>query len=201
MLQIDHIYEFLYQKIFNDFEFWFCAKGVIVPSASNTHVFTNREKEEKKIFFYDQEPFVLNLANPYMEKFIVKDEPIHILTVSEISPDIDTFIDSKSDFFKLYYFFHGFAALDWYRGYYALNYNKTVVRSYKYSFISMNRIINNDRSYRIYLVSKLKELGLLDRGLVSFNVTDNAFDDWRDEVNDPNTKLSEKAKQHATTFN
>jgi hypothetical protein len=97
---------------------------------------------------------------------------------------------------SLYYFFHGFAALDWYRGYYALNYNKSLVKPYKYDFITFNRIINNDRSYRIYFVSKLKELGLLDKGLVSFNVTDNIFDDWRDETADPNTKLSNHARVH-----
>jgi hypothetical protein len=121
-----------------------------------------------------------------------------VLVTSEYSSDVNSCVQ-KNNLYNLYYFFHGFAALDWYRGYYALNYNKTVVRPYKYSFISMNRIINNDRSYRIYFVSLLKELGLLDQGLVSFNVTDNAFDDWRDEVADPASKLSEQAKQHAET--
>jgi hypothetical protein len=71
-----------------------------------------------------------------------------------------------------------------------------LVKPYKYDFITFNRIINNDRSYRIYFVSKLKELGLLDKGLVSFNVTDNIFDDWRDETADPNTKLSNHARVH-----
>jgi hypothetical protein len=80
--------------------------------------------------------------------------------------------------------------------YYALNYNKSVVKQYNYDFISFNRIINNDRSYRIYFVSLLKEQGLLDHGLVSFNVTDNLFDDWRDETADSDSKLSEQAKQH-----
>lgn len=101
---------------------------------------------------------------------------------------------------QLYYFFHGFAALDWYRGYYALNYNKTFVKNYQHDFVSYNRIINSDRSYRIYWISKLVELGLLSRGQVSFNVTDNLFDDWRDEVADPNTKLSELARQHAERY-
>jgi hypothetical protein len=97
----------------------------------------------------------------------------------------------------LYYFFHGFTALDWYRGHYALNYNKQIVKPYRYDFISFNRIITNDRSYRIYFVSLLKEHGLLDQNLVSFGVTDNIFDDWQDEVADPNSKLSEYAKLHS----
>jgi hypothetical protein len=60
----------------------------------------------------------------------------------------------------------------------------------------MNRIINNDRSYRIYFVSLLTAQGLLPHGQVSFNVTDNLFDDWRDETADPDSKLSNHAKLH-----
>jgi hypothetical protein len=119
-----------------------------------------------------------------------------ILANSEHS-DFKNYLLENYKFKNLYYFFHGFAALDWYRGHYALNYDKPVVKEYKHDFLSFNRIINNDRSYRIYFVSKLKELGLLDHGQVSFNVTDNLFDDWQDEVADPNSKLSEHAKQHA----
>jgi hypothetical protein len=118
-----------------------------------------------------------------------------VLATSEYSDEVDQCVE-EHNFKKLYYFFHGFAALDWYRGYYALNYNKSIVKQYKYDFISMNRIINNDRSYRIYFVSQLKAQGLLDHGQVSFNVTDNLFDDWQDEVADPDSKLSGNAKQH-----
>jgi hypothetical protein len=123
---------------------------------------------------------------------------MNILATSEYSSTVDSYA-VDNNFKKLYYFFHGFAALDWYRGYYALNYNKSIVKQYKNDFITFNRIINNDRSYRIYFVSQLKEQGLLDKGLVSFNVTDNLFDDWQDEVADPGTKLSEHARHHAET--
>ena len=237
MLQIDHVYEFLYQEIFKDFNFWYLPTGV--PKRKNvgisdTSVFTSKPINNKKIFFYDQEPFIHSLSYPYMDVFtwdndytiddlinIVKtnsgpygiqikeneteylislinqqtDENIYTLVTSEISKDVDIAID-KYNFKKIYYFFHGFAALDWYRGYYALNYNKLIVKPYKYDFITFNRIINNDRSYRIYFVSLLKELELLKNGLVSFNVTDNLFDDWRDEISNSNSKLSEQAKQH-----
>ena len=195
MLQIDHVYEFLYQEIFKDFELWSLFNGVPKldnVSISDISIFTQKPDAKIKIFFYDQEPFIPQIANPYMTLFC-GDSRLKILVTSEYSKELPT------DLHSLYYFFHGFAALDWYRGYYALNYDKTVVRPYKYDFISFNRIINNDRSYRIYFVSLLKELGLLNQGLVSFNVTDNVSDDWRDEVSDPNSKLSEQAKQHAET--
>jgi hypothetical protein len=118
------------------------------------------------------------------------------IATSEISADVDRYCQQYGAE-KLYYFFHGFAALDWYRGFRALNYNKAVCRDYQYDYVSYNRIINNDRSYRIYWLSKLAELDLLPKGQVSFNVTDCVFDDWRDEVSNPKTKLSESARRHA----
>jgi hypothetical protein len=203
MLQIDHVYEFFYQELFKEFDLVFPENGIIKTHGSITendvNVFTSKEKTNKKIFFYDQEPLIRELANPYFN-LINDDKPeigeIRVLATSEYSQIFNEYL-KENNWHKLYYFFHGFAALDWYRGYYALNYNKLIVKEYKYDFISFNRIITNDRSYRIYFVSLLNEHKLLNNGLVSFNVTDNLFDDWRDEVSDPNSKLSEQAKQHA----
>ncbi len=238
MLQIDHVYEFLYQELFFDFEFHYLKNGVpnvINPAFSDIAIFTNRQDTKIKILFYDQEPFINQISNKYLEmfdwqsrytkqeiftmhfnnnlpynlssdglgydSFLVKHpEYIHkqkVLTTSEISDEVNNYIQNNDSYFSFYYFFHGFAALDWYRGYYALNYSKSVIKDYKYDYVSYNRIINDDRSYRIYWVSKLVELGLLPRGQVSFNVTDNLFDDWRDEVASSTSKLSTAAKQHA----
>jgi|688.fasta_scaffold288136_1 hypothetical protein len=236
MLQFDHIYEFLYQELFKDFDFFHLPNGV--PAIGNINlnnliVFTSGPQTTKKILLYDQEPFIEYLVNQYidialiwpnrysvneliynhkhkklpygisfsdwwMEEILVDQNRIYkknVLVTSEISQAVDNCVN-QNKIKSLYYFFHGFAALDWYRGHYALNYSKTIIRPYKYDFISMNRITNNDRSYRIYLVSKLKELGLLEHGLVSFNVTDNLFEDWQDEVADLNSKLSANARQH-----
>lgn len=237
MLQIDHVYEFLYQELFKDFEFWSLPNGV--PKLDNTinmsdiNVFTPTLDTQSKIFFYDQEPFLYILVDKYIkmfkwpsgieleevyQEFLRGENPYnmnieyehhlknlsdpnrvykqpHLIVVSERSNELTDYA-IKNNLKLLYYFFHGFAALDWYRGYYVLNYNKSIVKQYNYDFISFNRIITNDRSYRIYFVSLLKEQGLLDHGQVSFNVTDNLFDDWRDEVADPNTKLSTGAKLH-----
>ena len=237
MLQINHIYEFLYQELFKDFEFWHLFNGVPKLDDLNVidiSVFTPGIHSTKKIFFYDQEPFTPQITNRYIDifdwssKYTISElielnnsnqlpygckqlsiEQINflkknpecirkkgILVTSEHSQDFDYCI-FKNNFKKLYYFFHGFAALDWYRGFYALNYNKSIGKYYNYDFISFNRIINNDRSYRIYFVSLLKEQGILGKGLISFGVTDNLFNDWHDEVVNPNTKLSQHACRHS----
>jgi hypothetical protein len=240
MLQIDHIYEFLYQEIFNkNFSIYFPNDGIVPPnnnlSLQNFNLFTKKEHQHK-IFFVDQEPIIPNIIENYIKFFKfpsgisleelyqkilngdnqlndplalmsyeehlenlanpnqIYKEP-HIFVTSEISDYCES-IAKDYNMILFYYFFHGFAAQDWYRGHYALNYNTSIIKEYKHDFITFNRIINNDRSYRIYFVSLLKEQGLLDHGQVSFNVTDNLFDDWQDETADPNSKLSADARQH-----
>jgi len=198
MLQIDHVYEFLYNEVFSDFEVWHLFNGVPKSGDINIHdisLFTRKQFADKKIFFYDQEPFISQMYTPYM-KFFNYGDRVKALVTSEYSKEVNEFV-KINNLKNLYYFFHGFAAIDWYRGYYALNYNKPIAKQYRYDYISFNRIITNDRSYRIYFVSLLKEQGLLDHGQVSFNVTDNLFDDWQGETADPNTKLSKQARQHA----
>jgi hypothetical protein len=213
MLQIDHIYEF-FHLVLPQIEHHYFRGGVI--EKSRYHIFT-KFPNTAKILYYDQEPLLDTFVEFWLKVFVTHVSPndpagliesieqtgdYHIspqspliLAVSEHSMLVNT-LSEKYNVKKLYYFFHGFAALDWYRGFYALNYNKQIVKQYKHDFISFNRIINNDRSYRIYFVSKLAELGLLNHGLVSFNVTDNPFNDWQDEVADPNSKLSDIAKLH-----
>lgn len=197
MLQIDHVYELLYQELFKDFLVFYFVDGVAKPEPINHHdvrVFTPCVPVYEKMFFYDQEPYIPNLVDPYIKVF--KSEPTNrILVTSEISPALDS-CARENDLLLMYYFFHGFAALDWYRGYYALYYNRPVVQSYNKDFISYNRLISEDRSYRIYFISLLKESGLLDRGTVSFNVADNNNLTWRDELQNANCKLSDNSKLH-----
>ena len=136
----------------------------------------------------DQESGNFAVSNPqctYKKKTIV---------TSEKSALVDAYA-IKYDAKLLYYFFHGFAALDWYRGFYALNYNKQVIKDYTYDYITFNRLVSNDRSYRCYFVSKLAEELLLEHGQVSFGLaTEQAS--WQEEIVDVNTKLSTKAVDH-----
>jgi len=196
MLQIDHVYEFLSSSLFKDFRVYTLNKGVLPTTAKTTfnwedfNVF-NLHNIEDKIFLYDQEPI--------FEYFLFN--AIKFVNEIESGGKIKTIITSEpkyqSNNLKLgYYFFHGFAALDWYRGFYALNYNKQVVKQYKHDFISFNRLIAGDRSYRIYFVSKLVEEKLLTNGLVSFGVANNAETNWQEVVADPNNLLSERTRMH-----
>jgi len=231
MLQIDHVYEFLYQELFKDFDFYYLPKGVPDPGNLSYYVFTKGLDTTKKIFLYDQEPFIPALVSDYLRMFTFEKElPVEtlfdlartnslpynikvndralkfyienpgyffkkrVLVTSELSTIVEE-LCSSYELYNLYYFFHGFAALDWYRGYYALNYDKSVDKLYKHDFISYNRLITDDRSYRLYFISKLAEYNLIQDNLISFNISD-IEQDWLSELSSPTTKLSDKAVTH-----
>jgi len=202
MLQIDHVYEFLYTTIFKDFTIFTLPNGVLPTvikdevNKDDFYIF-NYKTTDLKIFLWDQEPVLHNMIEPYIKTFR-NDFPDRLsaaLVTSERSPLVVSLAE-KNNINSLYYFFHGFAALDWYRGHFALNYNKPIVRHYNHNFISYNRIINHDRSYRIYFISKLQEHNLLCQGLLSFGVTNDNVS-WQDEIANPESKLSNNAKYHA----
>ena len=117
------------------------------------------------------------------------------IVISEKSALADMYA-IKYDAKLLYYFFHGFATLDWYRGFYAMNYNKQVIKDYKYDFVSFNRIVISDRSYRCYFVSLLTAELLLEHGQISFGIDTHENGTWQDEIADVTTKLSPKAIAH-----
>jgi hypothetical protein len=135
-----------------------------------------------------QENIDFHIKNPnYLFKHLT-------LATSEKSVMVDHYA-KKYNSSTLYYFYHGFAALDWYRGFYALNYSKQVVKEYKYDYVSFNRLVSNDRSYRCYFVSRLAEELLLEHGQISFGLpTEQAS--WQEEIANPKTKLSASAIDH-----
>ena len=201
MLQIDHIYEFFYENIFKDFVMVSAPGGIFAKDfvkelehkwqgndkKFNIYVSSSIHKKSElpeksnlnSVVFYDQEPIDQTTLLPYVI------EPLHppqvtwskTIVTSEKSKDCDDWNGEPVNI--LYYFFHGFAALDWFRGYYALNYNKPVTKDYQYDFITFNRIITGDRAYRKTFVDKLKENNLTEQGLISYGVIDEETTDDR----------------------
>jgi hypothetical protein len=223
MLQVDHVYEFFYTTLFKEYTIYSLPNGIfpISPinnsrdiSPTNCNIF-NEYSTSRKIFFIDQEPLIKEFINSFILYFIadnsltmtkqeilkfishhniIPKEPVAIC-VSEKSNLVDQ-IAKLANLRIVYYFFHGFAALDWYRGFYALNYNKQVIKEYDYDFVSFNRIVITDRSYRCYFVSKLTEKSLLKNGQISFGIDPQENSTWQDEIANSTTKLSQKAIDH-----
>jgi hypothetical protein len=119
---------------------------------------------------HDQEPldagYNRNLLNHINQNYA----GIKILLHSERnSVELDKILNEHG-YKSCYYFFHAFAAADWYRGY---QYQSQLVpvkqRTLKKKYISLNRITSNHRIYRALLVSELVEHNLLNDGYVSFS--------------------------------
>jgi hypothetical protein len=148
-------------------------------------------------WYYDQEPFDTKIADKcisHTTNFPIhinhKNNELRILVVGEESNEINTW-SKKHNYKKWYYFFHGFAALDWYRDY---QYVPKIENQPTKVFISYNRIVTKSRSYRLYFASQLMKKNLLDHGHVSLILHDHGSGSWQNELNDPNTLLSDSAK-------
>ena len=122
--------------------------------------------EHNYIFFFDQEPIHLNIHTPTFQQvcdYNVDLTHIHnktyrirkagYLLTSEFNSENVEQICIKFRWKSAYYFFHGWAALDWYRGY-----DKTFLitpinqRMITKTFISPNRIIAGERRHRLEML-------------------------------------------------
>jgi hypothetical protein len=128
--------------------------------------------EHNYIFFFDQEPIHLNIHMPTFDQAYfynldithgvfnslakdkmmpkIKIKQAGILVTSECNSESVNLICKKYNWKSLYYFFHGWAALDWYRGY-----NRTFLiqpwakRTITKTFIAPNRIVAGERQHRL----------------------------------------------------
>jgi hypothetical protein len=133
------------------------------------------------IIFYDQEPIYENhigsqIFNSHTNLATVDffsnyfngenyfNSNHYILANSEHSSE-KTKLVNQIGFYDWYYFFHGFAALDWYKNIRYLPPN----RNYSRVFISFNNLCSEKRSYRLNLVARMFEQGLDSHGYISLN--------------------------------
>lgn len=127
--------------------------------------------EKNFIYFFDQEPLILDLHQATFDRVdqnnIAKFKPWNrktgAIVVSEIESDNIDYICKQRNLRPFYYFFHGWAALDWYRGY-----DRTFLitpwteRKIRKTFFSANRIIGGLRQHRVLMLYHFSRLGILD---------------------------------------
>ena len=136
------------------------------PGRSDTESLLNHntDLDFNYIFFHDQEPIHLDIHKPLFDNVVQRntdmrypDPPLHrALIISEYASAAVDQVCSLYDWSSYYYFYHGWAALDWYRGY-----DKTFLiadpdqRRISKSFINPNRIIGGKRDHRSLLLYHL----------------------------------------------
>lgn len=122
-------------------------------------------------FFFDQEPIHLNIHTATFDKVkTVMNIDIEYrypgvgrIVTSEYNSQTVKQICDRYGWRSYYYFFHGWAALDWYRGY-----NRTFLitpwqeRRPTKTFIAPNRIIAGERQHRLKILYHIFSQGMLN---------------------------------------
>jgi len=143
-------------------------------------------------YFFDQEPFYNYTADELKKSMLTLDRkmsrPTHInvLATSERSDLVNTHAKQK-EFYSWYYFFHGFATLDWYRDFQYVNSDS--FNRYDKVFICYNHLTSNLRSYRLHLGANLIEQDLIKYGRVSL-----FHEGWQKTIEDPENPLDNRAR-------
>ena len=125
---------------------------------------------EKRIVFWDQEPLHQDRVDLFFNQFCANyKSPKTIIVTSEYNSEVVKQTCDTYGFDSAYYFFHAWAALDWYRGY-----NHTFLcrpfqeRKIERTFLCPNNIIGGKRHHRLALLNELVDRELVEDNFVSF---------------------------------
>jgi len=159
MIRIDEIYENTFlpwvRKNLSATSISYCDPfGRSDPDSIVCRQSDDSQNKQNVIFFFDQEPIQPSVHLPTFYTFHLSTDPSttqkRFLVTSETNSDNVDYICKVYGLQPFYYFFHGWAALDWFRGY-----NQTFLitlpeqRNIKKTFFSPNRIIGGERSHRV----------------------------------------------------
>lgn len=172
MIRIDEIYANVFNKFINNnipnTRLFFCdPPGSTFPE--NLMNYGNDITEHNYVFLHDQEPIFLDIHKPLFDDVKTRNKDIidnphkinEILIHSEKNSESVASVCSNYGWRNYYYFFHGWAALDWFRGYnYSFLMPEPEDRFLTRSYISPNRIIGGKRDHRIlFFYNTLKQNG------------------------------------------
>ena len=174
MIRIDEIYNhtfwpFIKQHIPLTRMFYCDPFGM----SDTEHLFNhgNDYHQHNYIFFHDQEPIHLDIHAELFAEVNNRNGDLNIGTgprhaaiiTSERDSDAVEQVCSTYNWEPYYYFFHGWAALDWYRGYHrSFLVTSPMRRTITKSFISPNRIIGGKRKHRVDLMHLLLERDIVN---------------------------------------
>ena len=169
---------------------WWCEPFGRTDPNSLINYGSNGLVEHNYTLLWDQEPIHLNVHLPTFEQVMINNQDVHhvcnernrrnqmaldlgykkflqtdrqvgaIITSERDSDTVDT-ICTKFNWKSYYYFFHGWAALDWYRGY-----DRTFLitpwqeRTITKTFLAPNRIVAGERQHRLEILYWIFKLGM-----------------------------------------
>jgi len=189
MFSVDNFYYILDKNLFEPVHLaaWYCH-----PFGSNSLRPLHRHFDTRlQLLLWDQEPFNFQL---YKDSIQARCRESNTNLKPNAVAISDICKESKIVPYNWYYFFHGFAALDWFRD---AQYLPLLNNNFSNVFISLNRLVTKERSYRLSLVAELIDRDLARYGSISLM----GKDFWRKEIEDVNTRLSpNQIKKISSTF-
>lgn len=205
MFSLDNFYYITYYNFLQPFgaiDHWFKKFGSTQIEDLISSYYSKQQnvkvlrQSKMLVLFYDQEPLYQHnidtlLAKGFKHGFASRKPSFFKILANSEHSNLKNNICQTEQFYDWYYFFHGFAALEWYRDF---KYLPNTVPNFTKVFISLNHLISKDRSYRLNLVAQLKERDLIDHGIVSCGLHD-SIGSWRDEILSETSKLSTSAKK------
>jgi len=122
-----------------------------------------------RLIFWDQEPLHRDRVKIFFDQFVDVYQGTKNIITSEYDSDDVAWVCDTYGIRSSYYFFHAWAALDWYRGY-----DRTFLsvpfseRQPSYIFLCPNNIVGGRRKHRLELLSELVDRELVSNNLISF---------------------------------
>ena len=202
-LQLDHM--------------WFRRFGSSDPTDICTNINTDdwclRYPYNRMVIAYDQEPVHSQLVSKLWDRDLFSSSlsvtrwthrldtayrcntfhfapDLFLFANSEHSAEKNKFLSTLENFHDWYYFYHGFAALDWFGN---IPYRRPI-KQYSRVFITFNNLYTENRSYRLSLIARLLDQGLDPYGYISMNQTD-IVSKIRGEIFCPTSRLSKEDRK------
>lgn len=123
--------------------------------------------ETDYVFFHDQEPIQIEAHRDLFQDVVRRNQDISGVRGRVIVSERGEHVDRLCNIYgwqSSYYFFHGWACLDWFRGY-----NRTFLFPHpsqraapQVTFMSPNRIIGGERDHRALFIYHCARLGLMN---------------------------------------
>jgi hypothetical protein len=176
MIRIDEVYYNVFLQAVKDKPIsmhWFDPFGT--TAYGNICSRPNIVEPATRILFWDQEPLYLERVEDVLPKFksCYRDDshgydPVIVVTSEKQSDLVDWMCDTYG-VSTGYYFFHGWAALDWYRGYnHSFLSQPWLEREFDHAFLCPNNIVGGQRIHRLRLLSALGQRECISQNLISF---------------------------------
>lgn len=169
----ENIFSFLKTKMLYPILFHFYPFGSIkYDNIEYMHANGPGEIDLPVFLCYDQEPLSENVNTIIQQIRSNWGAGRHVIVLlnTETNSQIKNQILEDHKVIDCNYFFHIFAASDWYRGYqYCTELILPAQRKIKKKFITFNRITGNNRAYRSFFVSELQKYNLIEHGHVSYS--------------------------------